>query len=234
MNTRPVTLTFACLGTLLFALSAHERSPSPSSISPDRQWEYKCAEYDGECSPEIVKADTTEVVLNLDKELGVAGPDSKDAQIFWAPDSKRFAFNYSPPHAHHTRFETVAFYQLNANKWVQLPSPIEQTEHSQLAELAKRHLLKGFNPHNCSPGRDILKLRSWTDDNTAILYAPCYGRTSGELNTAFLFTVKFDTVGKSKIIKTQRLGGRQTAATTSRPDRQDLFRTAACGISHGN
>lgn len=184
-------------------------SPHPSSISPDRQWEYKCAEYDGECSPEIVKADTTEVGLNLDKELGVAGRDSKDAQIFWAPDSKRFAFNYSPPHAHHTRFETVAFYQLNANMWVQLPSPIKQTEHSQLAELAKKHLLKGFNPDNCSPDRDILKLRSWMDDNTAILYAPCYGRTSGELNTAFLFTVKFDTAGKPKINKTQRLSGKE-------------------------
>jgi len=57
--------------------------------------------------------------------------------------------------------------------------------------------------------RDILKLRSWTDDNTAILYAPCYGRTSAELNTAFLFTMKFDTVGKSKIIKTQRLSGKE-------------------------
>jgi len=209
MNTRPVALIFACLGTMLFALSAQERSPSPRSLSPDRQWEYKCAEYDGECSPEIVKADTTEVVLNLDKELGVAGPDSKDAQKFWAPDSKRFAFNYSPPHAHHTRFETVAFYQLNANNWVQLPSPIEQTEHSQLAELAKKHLLKGLNPHNCSPDRDILKLRRWTDDSTAILYAPCYGRISGELNTAFLFTVKFDTAGKSKIIKTERLSGKE-------------------------
>jgi hypothetical protein len=174
MNTRPVVLTFACLGAMLFALSAQERSPSPSSLSPDRQWEYKCPEYDGECSAEIVKADTTEVVLNLDKELGVAGRDSKNAQIFWAPDSKRFAFNYSPPHAHHTRFETVAFYQLNANKWVQMPSPIEQTEHSQLEELAKKHLLKGFNPHNCSPDRDILNLRSLTDDNTAILYAPEY------------------------------------------------------------
>jgi hypothetical protein len=65
----------------------------------------------------------------------------------------------------------VAFYQLNANKWVQLPSPIEQTEHSQLTELAKKHWLKGFNPHSCSPDRDILKLRSWTDDDTAILYA---------------------------------------------------------------
>jgi hypothetical protein len=70
MNTRPVALIFACLGTMLFALSAQERSPSPRSLSLDRQWEYKCAEYDGECSPEIVKADTTEVVLNLDKELG--------------------------------------------------------------------------------------------------------------------------------------------------------------------
>jgi len=70
-------------------------------------------------------------------------------------------------------------------------------------------LLKGFNPRNCVSERDILKLRSWTDDKTATLYAPCYDRTSGELNTAFLFTVEFDATGKAKIIKTQRLSGKQ-------------------------
>ena len=179
MNKRSVPLTFACLGTILFSISAQERSPSPSSVSPDKKWEYKCvAYYDSECSPQMVKAGTTEVVVNLGQDLEVSGSESGDAQIFWAPHSKRFAFNYSPVHAHHTQFETVAFYQLNADEWVQLPSPVEETERSQLAELARKHLLKGFNPHKCAPDRDILKVRKWTDANTAILYAPCYGHSS--------------------------------------------------------
>ena len=210
MNRRCIALIFGFLGTILFSIGAQDPSPSPISMSPDKKWEYKCVVYyDSECLPQLVKAGTTEVVVNLNQDLEVSGSESKDAQIFWAPDSKRFGFNYSPVHAHHTQFETVAFYQLNADKWVQLPLPVEQTDLSQLAELAKQRLLKGFNPRNCVSERDILKLRSWVDDNTATLYAPCYDRTSGELNTAFLFTVEFDATGKAKIIKTQRLSGKQ-------------------------
>ena len=148
-------------------------------------------------------------MLDLNRDLEVSGSESVDARIFWAPDSKRLAFNYSPVHAHHTQFDTVAFYQLNADKWVQLPSPVEETEHSQLAELAKKHLLKGFKPRTCAPERDVLKLRSWADANTAILYAPCYGRSSGELEAAFLFTLKFDDTGKWKIVKTHRMSEKE-------------------------
>jgi hypothetical protein len=210
MNKTSVTLTFASLGTILFSVGAQERSPSPKSISPDKKWEYRCvAYYDSECLPQVVKAGTTEVVVNLDQDLEVSGSESNDAQIFWTPDSKRFAFNYSPVHAHHTQFETVTFYQLNADKWVQLPSSVEQTERSQLEELARKHLLKGLNPHTCAPDRDILKVRKWTDANTAILYAPCYGRASGQLETAFLFTVKFDDAGHWKIVKTRRMSSKE-------------------------
>jgi hypothetical protein len=201
----------AFLGAILFSISAQESSPAPGSVSPDRQWEYRCEPYADhtECRPEIVKAGSTEVIVHLDQDLEVSGSESVDEQIFWAPDSKRFAFNYSPLHPHHTQCETVAFYQLNVDQWLQLPSLIEETEHTQLFELAKKHLLKGFNPRDCEPDRDILKLRSWTDNNTAILYAPCYGHTSGELEAGFLFTLKFDAAGNWKIVKTHQLSKKE-------------------------
>src|SRR5438876_10824372 len=41
-------------------------SSSARSVSPDKQWEYKCVEYGaGECLPQIVKAGTTQVVVDL-------------------------------------------------------------------------------------------------------------------------------------------------------------------------
>jgi hypothetical protein len=207
----------ACFSTFVFLAvsftftAAQESSSTSDSISPDKRWEYRCEPYADhtECTPEIVRAGTTEVVLDLNRDLEVSGSESVDARIFWAPDSKRLAFNYSPVHAHHTQFDTVAFYQLNADKWVQLPSPVEETEHSQLAELAKKHLLKGFKPRTCAPERDVLKLRSWADANTAILYAPCYGRSSGELEAAFLFTLKFDDTGNWKIVKTHQMSEKE-------------------------
>jgi len=193
------------------SVSEPEQTPSSSSgsVSPDKKWEYKCAEYGlDQCAPEIVKAGTTEVVLDLDEEQEVHGPEARQAEVIWAPDSKRFAFNYSPLHAHHTRVECVAFYQLRDGEWSALHSPSdEKTERLQLAQLG--HLPKDFNPRHCAPDNDVLKVRKWTNANTAILYAPCYGRTSGELKAGFLFTLKFDDAGNWKIVKTQQMSKKE-------------------------
>jgi hypothetical protein len=186
-------------------------SSSSSSVSPDKQWEYKCDEYGlGQCAPEIVKAGTTQVILDLDQELGVYNPEANQTKVIWAADSKRFACNYSPVHAHHTTFQSVAFYQLRGDKWVALRSPVDEaSEVSQLAQFGKGHLPKDFNPRHCAPERDVLKARNWTDANTAILYAPCYGRTSGELAAGFLFTVKFNDGGDWKIVNTHRMSKKE-------------------------
>ena len=111
-------------------------------VSPNKQWEYECVEY-----PRIVKAGTTQVVLDLDQELKVNGADRRVADLLWAPDSKRFAFNYIPTNAHHTSRETVALYQLRGDKWVALHSPVDKaSERAQLAQLAEKYLQKHLPP----------------------------------------------------------------------------------------
>jgi len=55
---------------------------------------------------------------------------------------------------------------------------------------------------------DELKLREWTDVNTAILYAPCHGRSS-DLPAAFLSTLRFDDVGNWKIIKAHQMSEKE-------------------------
>ncbi len=172
-------------------------------MSPDKQWEYRCA--DGHW-PEIVRAGTTQVVLDLSTQLDV--PHGNDAEIVWAPDSKRFAFNYSPPHAPHTSYETIAFYELRGDKWVALSLPVDETsERAQLAQLAKKQLPKNAYPPGADIIRDILKVRKWTDANTAVLYAHAAweGSESRSPEASFLFTLKFDAEGNPKIIKTQRV-----------------------------
>lgn len=218
MNLKSIN-KFAVIASLLILLwlsslksvFSQTPSPNPSSISPDKQWEYKSVQYyDSECSAKIVKAGTTQSMLELDKDLEMSGSESGDADILWAPDSKRFAFNYSPIHAHHTTYETVAFYQLRGDKWVALHSPADDTSDSpQLVQLLKGRLPKGFNPRHCAADRDILKVRNWADANTAILYLPCYGRTSGELGAGFLFTLKFDDAGNSKIVKAHQMSKKE-------------------------
>jgi uncharacterized protein YecT (DUF1311 family) len=165
---------------------------NPSSVSPDKQWEYK--------GGEIVKAGTTQVVLDLDQELEVYGPET---EIVWAPDSKRFGFNYSPLHAHHYVWITVAFYELRGEQWVALPSLLKESERSQVVQLAKEQLPKKLRCRREAARTDILKIRRWIDRDTAILYA--YSVWDDAAKVAFLFTVKFDAGGKPKIVKTERL-----------------------------
>jgi hypothetical protein len=197
------------------SVSEPEQTPSSSSssVSPDKKWEYKCDEYGlDQCAPEIVKPGTTDVVVDLDQDLEVHNPEANQTEVIWAPDSKRFACNYAPVHAHHTRVEFVAFYQLRDGEWAALHSPSDiKTEDLQLAQLGKGHLLKDFNPRRCAPDNDVLKVRKWIDANTAILYAPCYGRKSGELE-AVSFHVEIRDAGKWKIVDTHRMSKKELGA----------------------
>ena len=179
-------------------------------VSPDKKWEYRCV--DGHW-PELVKADTAQIVLDLSKDQSVL--TATEADIVWAPDSKRFAFNYSPPHAPHTSYQTTALYQLHVDEWVALDMPVdEKSERTQLAQLAKEHLPK------TDPTRDILRVRNWSDANTAILYAYSdsvrVGSGSRSSEAGFLFTLKFDAEGNSKIVKTLQMSDQELKNLTNK------------------
>ena len=194
---------------LLFALplihSQGRTDDEKKALSPDGQWRYVCAE--GQF-PEIHKTSTAETTLDLmGDDRSVPHPDN--AEVVWAPDSKRFAFNYSPPTASHSTYVTTVFYQLRGEEWVLLPSPIdEESSEKSFAALAK-HLPKGVRPPRlwrADPNRCVFKVRNWTDADTAILYVYSAGTSSGgsDSPSAFLFTLKFDREGKSKITSAQK------------------------------
>jgi uncharacterized protein YecT (DUF1311 family)/DNA-binding beta-propeller fold protein YncE len=205
----PVGLAFDGTGNF-FAFDARSRSilkftpdgtrstfaSDVSSTSPDKKWEFVGGE-----EPRILEAGTNQVVLEISEGRGV---------VVWAPDSKRFGFNYYGHGRRGYSFELVAFYELRGDKWVELHSPADDVrEGSELVGPLKEHLPKKFNPRDCDPERDVLNFREWTDTSTAILYAPCYGRKSGKLKAAFLFTLKFDEAGNSKIVKTHQMSKKE-------------------------
>jgi hypothetical protein len=98
-----------------------------NSLSPDKQWRYECVEGHW---PEIHKTSTAQRALDLmGDDRSVPHPNGKE--VVWAPDSKRFAFNYSPPHVPHSTYETTAFYQLRGEEWVLLHSPINEESPSE-------------------------------------------------------------------------------------------------------
>lgn len=135
-------------------------------------------------------------------------PDGNiDREVVWAPDSKRFALNYMLNNRK-IDYATVAFYQLHGEKWVALHSLVdEDSEHSQLAQLAKKHLPGiAYQKEDSSPVLNRLEARSWTDANTVILYA--YSERD-EANAAALFTLKFDKAGNWKIVEMQRMSKKE-------------------------
>lgn len=194
---------------LLFAfalINSHASAQGDdNSLSPDKQWRYECV--DGHW-PEIRKTSSAQRVLNLmanDRSV----PHTERAEVIWAPDSKRFAFNYGPPTVPHSTYVMTAFYQLRGEEWVLLHSPInEESSKESFAALAK-HLPKGVRTPRlwrADPNRVVFKVRSWTDADTAILYVYSAGSSNGagDAATAFLFMLKFDAEGKCKIVNAQK------------------------------
>ena len=178
-------------------LAAEE--PTTASVSPDKKWEYTCEEFGKyQCAPAIIDTATKEVAVDL-MDLP-SGRDAAEARAVWAPDSQRFGFNHSPPHASHTRYVTIAIYQLRDDKWVALDLPVDGTsQRSQLLQLARRYSPKSARDlSKGSPTNDTLRVREWTDANTAILYA-------SDDKAAALFTLKFDAKGKSRIVAMHRM-----------------------------
>lgn len=183
----------ACLSLLLAPTVEGSDAAKKEDLSPDGQWRYVCVDH---LWPEIQETKTGRQVLDLQGDARSV-PHAADAEIVWAPDSKRFAYNYSPPHAPHSTYVTTVFYELRDSHWVQLTSPVdEESSKESFAELA-RHFLKGTPMPalwRADPNRVVFKVEHWTDNNTALLYVHSAGRSSGESDAAseFFFNLKFD------------------------------------------
>jgi hypothetical protein len=193
-------------GALLFAAGlTNAQDDQPDRVSPDKKWEYKC---DNGLWSSIVSTVTGKMELDLSN--AVDAPYCNDAAVVWSPDSKRFAFNYSPSHAPHTVFETVAFFELRDGKWTQMTDLLRDPHIAQLVQLGKNELPKNLRSRRQEAHNDILKVRNWIDSNTAVLYANALwtGTTSPDVKAAFLFTIRFDTKGNAKVIKVEHASNR--------------------------
>jgi uncharacterized protein YecT (DUF1311 family)/sugar lactone lactonase YvrE len=166
-------------------------------VSPDNQWEYQCSD-DGEHAG-IVKAGTTETVLDLSEDL--PGTD-----VLWAPDSKRFAVNSGSG-----RSRTTALYQLRGDKWVALRSPEDETskriERAESAQLRKMHVPKNASRKHFGDGDEV---RKWADADTAILYAHSdMAMSETRISAHFLLTLKFDAEGNWKVVESHQVSDKE-------------------------
>lgn len=176
----------------------------PGRTSPDKKWEYV-----GENKPKIVEAGTNKVALDLSDQP--AGNDFRSAMVIWAPDSKRFAFNYGQQLR-----QATSLYQLSGDKWKALGSPDDKMLEILQEDVAAQLKRKGSSEMELSTQKKFLRLVWWTpkvthwqDSNTAQLYASLRqvialgdNTEMGDGFTAkLLFTIKFDDAGNWKVLK---------------------------------
>jgi hypothetical protein len=216
-----LTLELAVVWAITCGFSNAQNFSPPAeehtSVSPDKKWEYKAADDEG---PKIVRAGTSEMEGDLSDVCGIGS--CGNAAVVWAPDSKRFAFNWGQGREHQT-----ALYQLRDDHWVALKFPGDGDEIEKRADEIVAGQLKsqGLSEKKLEKQGKYLRLIWWTvtidrwlDSNNAIVYASLRrvaarrdapGEMDEGYGTDLLFTLRFDDAGKWKIVKTHRMSEKE-------------------------
>src|SRR5438874_6209878 len=183
-------------------------APSPSFVSPDKKWEFRV---DEKGNPQIVRTGTTEVAVELYDKCGPGLDNCKPP--LWAPDSKRFAMNVPNKQG---RYNPTWFYQLKGDKWEELDDGLNDAldqvlEKAIAAQMKKRGLRKKTELRLIS---NPFKTINWLDSDTALVYGSKGELVLGNADVGFaayyLFTIKFDEAGNSKIVKAQHLSEKES------------------------
>ncbi len=206
-----ITWTFGAV-FLLVATSAfaqEQAKPQARSISPDGKWQFRAGAAGEQEDFVIAKAGSVEPSLVLSEEEyvdGLAeylGRKPGYANIVWAPDSKRFAFNLQPGKA----YQTVQFYQFDGNTWRKLDSLESNAATFAPLDPAMARQEKKLKLRADWPFLTSWQVRKWIDSSTALLYARKVktveiGDETEAVSVSFFFTLKFDPAGNWKVTRT--------------------------------
>jgi hypothetical protein len=186
---------------------------APDSFSPDKKWKYV-----GSGKPKLVKSGTNETAsLEFPEECDKGG--CENSAPVWAPDSKRFGFNYGSGRSHNSML-----YQLSGDEWEALDSTdddaMQRADDIVAAQLKK----KGWSKQKFLKKGMFLRLinsavevRQWLDAKTAIVHVIVQqvaarrdepGEISDNFGAELLLTLKFDDAGKWKIVKMHEMTGK--------------------------
>ena len=233
MNHPPIRISIAIVSSLIlstgpFAFAADSAAePAAGSISPDNKWECRLVAAGEEQGSDMVfviarrGSDERSIVLSEE----ASGTFAQHSEIMWAPDSKRFAFNYKPA----LRIHAVQFFQLKGDEWRELDSPDDDdavTAPITRSMEAQRRKLK-LPPKNAGRLIDVgCEVRRWIGPDTALLYA--FSNETFEIKNELesvgdscFVTLKFDSAGEWKVVRTRLLAD-QGVARLNQKEREEL------------
>jgi hypothetical protein len=193
-------------------VAQQQEKPPARSVSPDGKWEFRAGAAGEQDDFVIAKAGSVEasVVLSeaeyVDGLAEMLGRRPSYANIVWAPDSKRFAYNLHPAKA----YQTVQFYQLDGNTWRKLDALESNDATTAPLERSMARQKKKLNLRADWPFLASWQVRKWIDSSTALLYAH-EGKTvevtdeTEAVSVSFFFTLKFDPAGNWAIVRTREV-----------------------------
>ena len=201
-------LVLACLLPCVLRAQDSEAQPKPI-LSPDKNWEYRVVDD----TAVLVKAGDDKPAVTLSGLDDGAPLKTKTGTLVWAPDSRRFAFNYRAG----GKSYTFDLYELAGTTWKKLPdvsdndAPVEKLiERSKRQQLKRLGAKKDANPNSVM---ETWRVRRWLNNDTFQAYAGSAARVmiseSSEdpeyFGAAVLFTGKCDNRGGWKIVASRLL-----------------------------
>jgi hypothetical protein len=199
---------FALVGLLPCVLSAQNSEMQRKPIfSPDKNWEYRVVDD----TAVLVKAGDDKPAVNLSDPSETTKTES--GKLIWAPDSRRFAFNYRSG----GKYYTFDLYELAGATWKKLPDVVDtDAPVMRLLERSKRQQLKRLGAKKDANPNSVMetwRVRRWLNDDTFEAYAGSASRvmisSSSEepeyFGAAVLFTGKCDNRGGWKVVTSRLL-----------------------------
>jgi len=193
------------------SVSETERTSSStaSTVSPDKKWEYS-----GGDNAKLTKVDSGEVAVDFSDGCNL-GALSENSKLYWAPDSKRFAFYACGSGKEHL----TLLYQLSDGSWKPLTTPGDGDELFERAG----NVIDAQSKRKGMPKKSFLHMNFWTvepthwlDSNTLVVHASMAEtahKSDGEyagagFSTDLLCTLKFDEAGNWKVVNTREMTGK--------------------------
>jgi hypothetical protein len=217
-----ITRIFFSTAIALLATSVRAQEPGPpQSLSPDGKWEFRLAAPDQRIFV-IAKRGSKETSVALSEDGG--GTFAQYAKVIWAPDSKRFAFNYRPGF----RDQEMQIFQLEGDEWRELASPGSSdaiTAPIERSMEAQRKKLKLSPKKTGRPISDGCQARRWIDPGTLLVYARSAEtfEIKGEMEEvgdACFVTIKFSAQGEWEPTRTRLLSKKD--AGLNKEEREEL------------
>jgi hypothetical protein len=198
-------LALACLWPCVLGAQDSEAEPKPI-LSPDKIWEYRVVDE----TAVLVKTGDDKPAVNL-SDLGET-IKTESGKLIWAPDSRRFAFNYRSG----GKYYTFDLYELAGTTWKKLPDVVDtDAPVMRLLERSKRQQLKRLGAKKDTNPNSVMetwRVRRWLNNDIFEAYAGSAARvmiskSSADpeyFGAALLFTGKCDNRGGWRVV-TNRL-----------------------------